>query len=355
MRVLAVAQAFKETLTVEAVAAALESGIRAAGARATVIRASDGGDGLLGALGAGVVRRTGHRVSGPLGSPVALDACWLAPTTAVIESRLVCGLGLVPAAERDPSRTTTRGLGELIVELEARGAQEVFVGLGGTSTMDGGMGMARAWGWAPLDSRGEELSEGGQSLADLVTLRTGRHPHARLIGLADVRNPLTGPGGARVFAAQKGATPEVEERLALGLERLAEVTAAEGRALARQAGAGAAGGLWFGIMFFGGGSLVSGADWMLERAGFASALRDADFVLCGEGAFDATSLAGKLTGVTLAAARAAGVPAGLLAPRATSVPGGVMLEAGGDHWTSEEVARRATLLVQRALRNAREV
>ncbi len=353
MRVLAVAQAFKETLTVEAVAAALESGVRAAGAIATVILASDGGDGLMEALGPGVVRHTGHRVSGPLGSPVALDAGWLAPTTAVIESRMVCGLGLLPVAERDPSRTTTRGVGELIVELEAQGARQVFVGLGGSSTMDGGMGMARAWGWAPLDSRGRELPEGGGSLGDIDGVRAGRRPHARLIGLADVRNPLTGPAGARVFASQKGATPDVEERLAAGLERLAQVTQG-GLEFARQDGAGAAGGLGFGVLCFGGGSLVSGAHWMLERAGFATALRDADLVLCGEGAFDATSLGGKLTGVALAAAREAGVPAGLLAPRAAAVPAGVMLETGGGRWTSEEVARRATLLVQRALRAARE-
>ena len=110
MRVLAVAQAFKETLDLATVAQALSAGIKAAGAKASVMSASDGGDGLLQALGPALQRSTRHVVCGPLGEKIQADVGWLDPVTAVVESRLVCGLTLVPPAMRDPSRTTTRGV-----------------------------------------------------------------------------------------------------------------------------------------------------------------------------------------------------------------------------------------------------
>jgi glycerate kinase len=211
--------------------------------------------------------------------------------------------------------------------------------------------MARAWGWRPCDATGREIPDGGGSLAHLETLVAGRHPAARLTALVDVLNPLTGPSGAREYAAQKGATPEQVELLARGLSRLAEFARAEGREdLIFQAGAGAAGGLGFGITFFGGGSLVPGAAWVLDRIGFSAALKGADLVICGEGAFDATSLKGKLTGSVISRAREAGVPAALMAPRAQAVPADVLLETGGGRWTPDDIAHRAAVLVRRALR-----
>jgi glycerate kinase len=213
--------------------------------------------------------------------------------------------------------------------------------------------MARVWGWDPLDARGVALPEGGGALADLASLRAGLRPLARLTGLVDVGNPLNGPRGARIFAAQKGAPPSMEERLSLGLERLTAV--ADAAALADTAGAGAAGGLGFGILFFGGGSLNPGAPWVLGRVGFEAALRESDLVLCGEGRFDDTSLQGKLTGTVLAAARTSGIAAGLLAPRASAVPSGVLLETGGGFWSADQLARRTERLVRGALRAARDV
>ena len=353
VRVLAIAQSLKGSLEVGTVARSLESGIRAAGADPVVLMASDGGDGLLDALGSSVRRRTTHRVAGPLSGPVDAEAGWLDEATAVVESRLVCGLAMIPPSQRDPLLATTRGVGEMIAQLEGMGARRIFVGLGGSATMDGGLGMARAWGWVPCGARGEELADGGGSLEVLHSLRKGRPPVARITGLVDVRNPLNGPGGARVFAAQKGASEAVTERLARGLERLTVASKAEGGdAAAQLPGAGAAGGLGFGLMVFGAGSLTPGAPWMLERAGFPKALAGAAQVICIEGAFDATSLEGKLTGTVLAAAREAGVPAGLLAPRATGVPGHVLIESGGGVWTAEDVSRRAEHLVRRGLRSA---
>jgi len=353
-RVLAVAQAFKGTLSTAQVADAMETGIRAAGAEAELLLASDGGDGLLEALGPDVIRRTGHRVTGPLGSPVEVTVGWLDSGTAVIESRLVCGISLVPPAARDPLHSTTRGIGELVAEVVEAGAGTVLVGLGGSATMDGGAGMARVWGFVPLDAQGSELPEGGGGLADLARFRDGRAPAAAILGLTDVRNPLTGDRGARVYAAQKGAGPDAIERLARALDRLATVAAERGKGhLSSVAGAGAAGGLGFGLMYFGNGSLTSGADWFLNRRGFPARLRHARLVVTGEGAFDATSLEGKLTGQVLAAAGRAGVSAALLAPRAERVPAGVAVEAGGAAWDAGELARRTQRVVERALRAGR--
>src|SRR5215475_10487678 len=134
MRVVAVAQAFKETLSASTVASALEAGIRKAGAIPRVLVASDGGDGLLEALGPHLIRRTEHRVLGPLGTPEAAEVGWFDNRTALVESRLICGLALIPPDNRDPLRSTTRGLGELLRQVHDAGAREAFVGLGGSAT-----------------------------------------------------------------------------------------------------------------------------------------------------------------------------------------------------------------------------
>jgi glycerate kinase len=217
--------------------------------------------------------------------------------------------------------------------------------------MDGGVGMARAWGWLPRDAEGRELPEGGGALRALDRLDTGTRPAAAVIGLCDVANPLLGNRGAGVYARQKGATPAEEDRLAEGLERLADLTGQRGPAAhASRPGAGAAGGLGFGILQFAGGRLEPGASWVLDQVGFDTALDGAALVLVAEGAFDRTSLEGKLTGVGIARARAAGVGAALAAPVAADVPRDVPYEAGGGRWDLAELERRAERTVERALR-----
>jgi glycerate kinase len=169
----------------------------------------------------------------------------------------------------------------------------------------------------------------------------------------DVRNPLCGPAGARVFAAQKGATREAEERLHRGLERLADVTEPAGPRLRDSAGAGAAGGLGFGLLYFAGATLTSGAEWFIRRRGLAARVPRARLVIVTEGAFDATSAQGKLTGEVLRLAREAGVPGGVVAPRAALVPAGVAVESGGGQWSAGDLAERTRLLVERSLRARR--
>lgn len=349
--VVVVAQAFKETLPMAEVAAALAAGARAAGGQPLVLGGSDGGDGLLDALGPRLARRTSHSTEDPLGRPISAEIGWLDGETAVVESRLACGLSLLEPGERAPLITTTRGVGLLIREAIAVGARRIHVGLGGSATMDGGVGMARAWGWVPRDATGGELAEGGGALAQLAALEPGTRPGAELVGLCDVRNPLNGPRGSRMYAAQKGASPPQVEHLARGLERLQAVAAADGKgALADVPGAGAAGGLGFGLLYFGGGTLREGAKWVLETVGFGDALRQAALVVTGEGAFDATSLEGKLTGEVIRQAREAGVAAVLLAPKVTGAPDGVVVESGGGTWSAAEIERRAGEVIGRTLR-----
>jgi glycerate kinase len=346
---LVVAQAFKETLTPEQVAEALSGAVRGAGLDPIVVRGSDGGDGLLDALDGSLQRRTAHAATDPLGRPIRVEVGSLDSESAVIESRLVCGLALLAIPERNPLHTSTRGLGSLIAEVASAGARSVYVGLGGSATMDGGVGMARAWGFVPRAASGKELDEGGGALSELERIDGGEPPAARIVGLCDVRSPLVGPQGARLYARQKGATPDAENRLEAGLRRLVEVTA--GQELAGQDGAGAAGGLGFGLLHFGAGELVAGAPWVLERLGFDELLQGAAMVVTGEGAFDRTSLEGKLTGEVLSRARAADVPAVLLAPQAADVPGGgVVVESGGGRWSAADLARRAHSGIARALR-----
>lgn len=233
--------------------------------------------------------------------------------------------------------------------LEAAGATDLLIGLGGSATMDGGTGMARAWGWEFLDASGRPIPEGGGGLVHLAAVRSGQRPKPAIMALVDVRHPLTGPAGAVQFAEQKGASPEVAAGLARGVERLAAlVQPPEGAALANRAGAGAAGGLGFGLMAFAGARLIPGAAWMLERRRFDALLPGAVAVLVGEGRFDATSLDGKLTGEVLARAAAAGVRGVLVAPAVTATPPGrTIVESGDAPWGVADLERHVRAALAR--------
>ncbi len=334
------AQAFKGTLSASHVASAIRAGGTRAGIEGlTVLVGSDGGDGLIDALAPTGTTVDTTRVAGPLGTGVEARVLWLDERTAVVESREACGLSLLAATERDPRVTSSRGVGDLVSYAVTHGAEPVFVGLGGSATMDGGLGMARAWGWEPRGPEGRLLADGGGQLVLLSSLEGGSAPAANVVGLCDVRNPLAGPAGAVVYARQKGATPDAAAALDAGLARLASVTGRHD--LAERPGAGAAGGLGFGILYFAGGTLVHGADWVLDRLAFDAAVTRADFLVVAEGAFDATSLEGKLTGEVIRRAAARGTPVLLLAPTAHSVPTGVVVEQGGGTWDSAELAVRA--------------
>lgn len=348
-RVLAVAQAFKGSLSARTVADAYAEGIRLAGAEPDVLVASDGGDGLLDALEPRLLAVTDHEVSGPLGDRVTAPVGWLDDRTAVVESRYACGLSVLGGRPRDPLRSTTRGVGELLVAAAAAGAEHAIVGLGGSATMDGGVGMAGAWGVVPRDVAGVPLPTGG-ALERLATLEDGVPPAIRVVGLADVTAPLLGPAGARRYARQKGADVAVEARLARGLERLVAALGDRGAALARIPGAGAAGGLGFGLLAFLEAELTPGAAWVLDQVGWADAVARAALVVTGEGAYDATSSAGKLTGEVLRRSAAAGRSAALIAPTVSDAPANVVVEQGGGRWDAAALAAHTRAAVASALR-----
>jgi glycerate 2-kinase len=346
---LIVVNPFKGTMSAPLVAEQCGAAAEAEGVAVRVVPGSDGGDGLLDALRCAglLLRETEHEVTGPVGRPVQAPVGWLDERVAVVESSAVVGLRLVPERERDPLRTTTVGLGELIATLQGLGASEAWVGLGGSATMDAGTGMARAWGARFVDAAGRLLTDGGGALSVLDRVVLAPPPALRVVGLVDVSNPLTGPEGARVYACQKGASARAADALMMGLDRLVQCLGRRFRPLARQSGAGAAGGLGFGILAFANGALAQGAPWVLGRVGFDRLLKGAWGLLTAEGEFDATSLAGKLTGEVLTRARRAGVPAALVAAKTAEVPRDVITVCSDGVWTPQDVQRHARTAIRR--------
>src|SRR5256886_10927600 len=200
---------FKGTMGPRQVADAIALGVRRALPDALVLECpiADGGNGLLDVvLPAGSLRER-LSVTGPIGEPVAAELGWIDSDTAILESASACGVALVEPEDRDPMRTTTRGVGELIWTAADRGARTIVVGLGGTATVDGGTGAARGFGWTFANAAGKQLPDGGGSLTDLASFESGWGLAARVVALADVATPLLGPDGAApVFG------PRSEER-----------------------------------------------------------------------------------------------------------------------------------------------
>ncbi|HKJ92692.1 MAG TPA: glycerate kinase, partial [Longimicrobiales bacterium] len=333
--------AFKGTIGGPAAARALADGARRARPSAAVreMPLSDGGNGLIDALVAargGAVRTV--RVTGPLGTPVQARILRMADV-AVVETADANGLHLVPADRRDPMRTTTTGVGELLLAAAAGSPARIVVGVGGSATVDGGIGMAQALGWRLLDADDRPVGPGGDGLLALDAVAAPEPPRALppITVLRDVRNPLLGPhGAAAVYGPQKGASPEDVRRLEAGLARLADHWRALGRDVREHAGAGAAGGLGAALEAFLGATLTDGASWVLDAVGFDAALADADVVLTGEGAWDAQSGMGKVVGVVLARARRASVPVLVFTGSADGVaPEGVRVVAANGRTLSE--------------------
>ncbi len=300
---------FAGTLSAVEAAEAVASGWRDVhpGADTRTVPLSDGGPGFVEVLHAAIGGKLlTAEVTGPLGAPVRADLL-LDGETAYVESALACGLHLVPRADRDPARTTTRGVGELIARAARAGARTVVVGMGGSATNDGGAGMLAALGAAPAD----RLGGGGGALAglgaaDLAPARAAVEG-VRLIAATDVDNPLLGEHGASaVFGPQKGAGPEQVRALDAALADFADATDPD-RTLRAEPGAGAAGGLGYGLLALG-GTVESGVARVLEAVGLDALAEGADLVVTGEGSFDFQSLRGKLPhGVARTAARH-GVP-----------------------------------------------
>ena len=317
MKLVIAPDSFKESLSAPEVAAAIARGwSRARPLDEILLRPmADGGEGTVDAvLAATGGERRECTVRGPLGAPVQAHWGWLEEGAAVIEMAAASGLHWVAPQQRDATRTTSYGTGELIRAALDAGARKIILGLGGSATNDGGMGLLQALGVRFLDERGEPLGDGGAALAGLHAIDlAGLDP--RLAGVevevaADVNNPLCGEQGASaVFGPQKGASPEQVRQLDAALARYAEVAARTlGQDHSLFPGVGAAGGLGFAARAFLKARFRPGVELVAEVSGLAEALQGADLAITGEGRLDEQSLHGKTPIGVARLAREAGVP-----------------------------------------------
>ncbi len=321
VRVLLAPDKFKGTLTGAQVVASLAEGIRSRRPSADVVAVpvADGGDGSLAAFEAAGFERIAVSATDAAGRT--------APTwyvrrgeNAVVELAEVAGLAGLHGALA-PLTATSRGLGELVAHALDAGATRVLVGIGGSASTDGGLGLVQALGARARDASGAEVGPGGAGAATVATLDLAElHPGlaaARIEVACDVDNPLTGPdGAAAVYGPQKGADPDQVRQLDAALEHWADVVAAAtGYDHRADPGAGAAGGVGFGAVAILGATVCPGAPLMLEQLGFAAALAGADLVVTGEGSLDEQTLRGKAPAAVATAARGAGVPVVAVAGR----------------------------------------
>lgn len=254
-------------------------------------------------------------VSGPLRQRVKA-ALYVSGVEAVIELAQASGLPLLREGERNPMLTTTYGTGELILEALERGCRRITVGLGGSATNDGAVGLLSALGFRFLDSHGRPVPDGAQGFAKISSIDcSGADPRLSQTDFfcaCDVENPLCGPNGASaVFGPQKGATPEMVSEMDQGLINFAQVIKhTTGREIAAQRGAGAAGGAGAGLMAFLNAKFISGADFIKEATGFTLLLEKEkiDLVITGEGEINGQTACGKLPGRVAAEAKKYGIP-----------------------------------------------
>lgn len=303
MKIIIAIDSFKGSLSSMA---AGEAAARAArevfpAAEVQVFPLADGGEGTVDALthglGGEIVRLD---VTGPLQKPIGSRFGLLPAThTAVIEMADAAGLPLVPAAERDPRRTTTYGLGELILAAMERGCREFIIGIGGSATNDCGLGMLTALGAKFLNEEGAPVGITGGDLAAVRHIKLDSlHPtlrECRFRIACDVTNPLCGPNGcSAVYGPQKGATPAIAEEMDAAIKAFALLAEKEsGISGAELPGAGAAGGLGFAFHSFLGGELKPGITLVLDAMNIKDALKGADLLLTGEGRMDAQTAMGK--------------------------------------------------------------
>lgn len=318
LTVLIAPSGFKESLGAREVADHIARGVLKAMPQARVVRAPlvDGGEGFTEAL----VDATGgtlHRlqVTGPLGTPVdSFFGLFGDGRTAVIEMAAAAGLRLVPRDQRNPMRTTSRGVGELIAAALDAGAERILLGCGDSGINDGGAGMAQALGVRLLDADGAEIGPGGGELARLARIDlSGRDPRLQRVQLdaaVNWHNVLLGPRGvAPVFAPQKGATPVQVRLLEEALEQYARcVRAATGCEIGHAPGSGASGGLGAGFAALLAGTLHPRYEVVMRYLDLDTLLESADLVITAEGSLDGQTPYGKIPAEVAQRAKRRGLP-----------------------------------------------
>lgn len=382
MRILIAPDKFKGTLTAREVGNAIAAGLREIlpDAEIDIVPMADGGEGtaevISESLGASWVNCKAHD---PIGREIATRYGWIdQQKLAVMEMSEAAGMRRLRPNELNPDVATTFGVGEMILDAAKRGAEEIIIGLGGSATNDGGFGMARALGFRFLNAHGNEI----ENVLELFFLErvlpsAQSSPDGRgsreaagagnslptMIAAVDVRNPLLGGNGAtRVFGPQKGVTPDKIEDFERALRRLADVLTEQfGFDHRNEPGAGAAGGLGFGILSFCGAKISPGFDQVAKAVGLEQKTRDADIVITGEGSLDRQTLEGKTPDGVAQLARKYHKRVFAFVGRATDDPqvrelfDGIYTNARSGMSTEENMKRAAEFLQGNARQLAKEL
>lgn len=316
-KVVVASDSFKGCLRSDQVADAVETGVLKVFPDCEVVKlpVGDGGEGTMEAL---VSAMGGHvialSVQDPLGRPVEAEYALLNDGSAVIEISKSSGLTLLSQCERNPLKTSTYGVGQLIADALRKGCRRFLVCIGGSATNDAGTGMLEALGYRLFNSAGTELNGCGENLIKIKDVDSSAAmpelKESEFIVACDVDSPLYGPNGAAyVFAPQKGADAAMVEELDRGLRHFADIMQkCAGLDVADMSGAGAAGGLGAAFIAFLNAKLKRGADMVLDAVGFDEHIQNADLVITGEGKIDFQTMSGKLPAAVAERADAQDIP-----------------------------------------------
>jgi len=307
MKVVVAIDSLKGSLSSLEAGQAIKEGVQVVYPEADVVvrPLADGGEGTVEALAIGMGGELVHvSVTGPLGDAVTaeygiLKADGTRPKTAIIEMSAAAGITLVPDEKRNPMHTTTFGVGELIKDAIDNGCRHFIVGIGGSATNDGGIGMLQALGYDFLDKDGAPVGYGGAGLQSIARIKAdnvlAELKDCTFRVACDVTNPLCGPmGSSAIYGPQKGATPEMVKELDEALLQYAELSKETfDHADRLYPGTGAAGGMGFAFLTYTNAVLESGIKIVLEETGLEDEMKDADFVITGEGRLDSQTALGK--------------------------------------------------------------
>lgn len=303
MKIVIAPDSFKESLTALEVAQAIEDGFKRVYPEAEYLKVpmADGGEGTVQSLADALAGKlVSQEVTAPLGNKVQAEFAISGDgKIAVIEMAAASGLHLVQPAERNPLKTTSFGTGELIKAALDLKVEKIILGIGGSATNDGGVGMLQALGIQFLNNQNQPIGFGGEQLADIAQIEMSqldsRLAKVHLSVACDVDNPLCGEKGASAtFGPQKGATPPMVVKLDNALAHFARIVERDlGVQITNQAGAGAAGGMGGGLLLLPNVELKSGVSIVLQAVNFAEKVANADLVITGEGRMDSQTIHGK--------------------------------------------------------------
>lgn len=363
MRILIAPDKFKESLSAKEAASAIRDGLHCVFSEASfdIVPVADGGEGTAEifreSLGGDWVEVAAHDA---LGRPVTASYAWIPGSElAVIDMSSASGLWRIPSDERNPSRSTTVGTGELMADAMRRGAKDLVIGLGGSATNDAGVGMATALGWKFLDDEDKPAAPCPAEFSRICRIVPPAAPvSCAVTGLCDVENPLLGVSGAtRIFGPQKGALPDALTTLEESLSHIARLCREQlGRDYSTTPGAGAAGGLGFGLLTFLRATIEPGLRAVARLMDLESKAARADLVITGEGRLDAQSLQGKAPFEIARLAKRYGKPViGFAGMVEEDLPGfdACVPIANGPLTLDESRLRAAELLRAAAMRTAR--